>query len=130
MGADQIAATRPALNELLQAAENEEPGSGDLCASFTVSEREGDIWVQVLLGTINAAYPRTDEPLAFLQSASIPALPALAVEHWERDSYATFTHEPCSIYSIAQFIDRLLISLHALDPEDYEIDVEFQRLKA
>ena len=129
MGADQIAAIRPALNELVHAAETDEPGADNLCATFTVPDQP-DVWMQVQLGTINSFYPRTEEPLAFLHSVGISPLPALAIDSWKPGLYATFTHEPCPLQSVAQFVDRLLIALHSLHAEDYPIDVEFERLKA
>jgi len=129
MGADQVAAIRPALNELLQTAENNEPGAGDLCASFTVAEQDA-IWVQVLLGTITIGYPSHQEPLAFLHAAGISTLSGLVVESWNPGIYATLTHEPCSSTAVAQFIDQFLVKLHALAPEEYEIDVELQRLNS
>ena len=128
MGADQIAAIRPALSELVQAADNNEPDADNLCATFTVPERP-EVWVQVQLGMINTFYPRSEEPLAFLHGAHIPPLAGLAIESWKAKAYATFTHEPCSLHSIAQFVDRLLIALHALHAEEYPIDVEFERLE-
>lgn len=127
MGADQIAAIRPALNELLQAAESNEPGAGELCATFTVPEYPM-IWVQVIHGAINASYPHLEEPGTFLSNANVPTLPGLVVENWEPRRFATFAHEAAPTHSIAQFLDRLLVAIHALDPGEYEVDVEFERL--
>ena len=129
MGADRIAAIRPALNELLHASENDEPGAANLCATFTVPDQP-DIWMQVQLGTINAFYPHTEEPLAFLRSADIPALPGLALDDWQPKLYATFVHDHCPLHSLAQFIDQLLIALHGLPAEDDSVDVTFERLQA
>ncbi len=129
MGADQIAAIRPALNELFLAAQNREPGAENLCASFTVPDYP-TVWMQIQLGTINASYPPAEEPMAFLERVGIPVLPQLALDSWEAGLFATFTHDPCSLYEAARFVDRLLVALHNLHPEDYEIDVAFERLSA
>ena len=127
MGADQIAAIRPALNELLQAAENDKSGAGELCATFTVPEYPM-IWVQVVSGSINASYPHSEEPCAFLSNANVPPLPGLVVENWEPRRFATFAYAAVPTHSIAEFLDCLLIAFHALEPGEYQIDVEFERL--
>jgi hypothetical protein len=127
MGSDQTAAIRPALREIHQAIANGESDAKNLCATFTVPEQPG-VWVQALHGTINAAYPNPDEPLLFLEREGIQALPDLAVESWQPEQYATFTHGPCSVESRAEFIDRMLVALYALKSDDYDIDVEFEHI--
>ena len=128
MGADQTAAIRPALRELLQAVASNEPDARSLCATFTVPDHP-DAWVQALHGTINAAFPRSDEPLSFVLLAGLPALPDLAVESWRAGQYVTFTHGACAVDAVAEFIDRILVALHTtLDADEYEIDIAFEHV--
>ena len=127
MGADQTAAIRPALRELFDANANNEADAESLCITFTVPERP-DVWVQVMHDTVNAAYPRSGDPTEFLRSTSLPSIPDLTVESWQPKQYATWSHGPCSVDALAEFIDQLLVALHSLSADDYEIDVTFEHV--
>jgi hypothetical protein len=127
MGADQIAAIRPALQELFRAVEKEDPDAENLCVTFTVPARE-NVWVQVMFGSVNASYPHATEPMEYLRNAGV-AMPAdLELDSWKAKTYATFTHGSWPVETLAEFIDRLFVALHALDGGSYEIDVAFETL--
>lgn len=126
MGADQIAAIRPALLELMDAIARNDPGASDLCVTFTVAA-DPDAWVQVMAGILNFSYPRIEEPLPFLQAADAPSLPGLTLQTFEPEAYVTLSHEPCAPLLLARFIDRFISAVHEL-PDDYGIDVEVENL--
>ena len=127
MGADQTAAIRPALCELFEAIANGEPDAKSLCITFTVPEH-ADVWVQTMHGTVNAAYPRAEDPTDFLRSAILPLVPDLVLAGWEPQQYVTWSHGQCSVHALAEFIDQLLIALHPLSADDYGIDVTFEHV--
>jgi hypothetical protein len=129
MGRDQVAAIYPELSELYHLARNEAPGGGKLCATFTVPGYPM-IWVEVTPGMINVSYPHSTEPLEFLTGREITVLPELTVENWEPRRYATFSHGPVALPSVARFVDRLIAAVHAHEAEDYAIDVGFDRVTA
>jgi hypothetical protein len=78
--------------------------------------------------TVNAAYPRSDEPTEFLRSTNLPVVPDLVLESWQPEQYVTWSHGPCSIHVLAKFIDQMLVALHSLSTNDYDIDVTFEHV--
>ncbi|MBB5034626.1 hypothetical protein [Prosthecobacter vanneervenii] len=127
MGADQTAEIRPALRELFDAVANNESNADTLCVTFTVPEHP-EIWVQVMNGTINAAYPRSSDPTDFLHSTKLPAIPGLRLESWQANQYATWLFSSCGVDSLAEFIDLLFTALHSSLADDYSIDVVIEYL--
>jgi hypothetical protein len=124
MGADQVAAIRPAIVELEEAARGHEP---EYVASFTVPGRER-IWVQVVLGTINLVYPFDDPPKQRLQASGVADLVGLTLQGWQPGVFATFAYEPATpSRQVAKFVDQILETVLGCG-EDYPIDVEIARL--
>ena len=123
---DQIAAIRPALRELFDANARREPGAEDLCATFSVVGDE-DAWMQVQLGIVNFAYPRSDDPLEMLRRCGIAPLPGLEVATFKPGLYATLTFASCAVDDLARFIDALLGAVHTLPP-GYAIDARMESL--
>jgi len=128
MGADQIAAIRPALQEIDDAVAAGEPNAAGLCVTFNVAGDE-DAWVQVMDGVVNAGYRRQEDPDTFLQAAGIPRLPGLKLSGWDEETFATWNHAPCTTDEVAKFVDQLLAALHSLDPETYEVDWKIENLE-
>ena len=127
MGADQTAAIRAALRELFEAVANDDPAASTQCITFTVPQHP-EIWVQIMHGTINAAYPRSSEPTDFLSSIELPPIPDLSLDEWQADQYATWSFGSCLVHTLAEFIDRLLTALHPAVAEDYGIDVMIEHV--
>lgn len=127
MGADQTAAIRPALREIFDAVEREEEDAEGLCFTFRVPKCS-NVWVQVTHDSVNAAYPRSGDPMEFLRDSGLPLVSDLKLNSWKPDVYATWSFSSCSVAALAEFIDQLFVALHALPPEDYEIDVECEHL--
>lgn len=126
MSAGQIAAIRPALQELLGAVETDPPDARDLCATFTVPGRES-AWVQVVLGTVNFGFPHSTDPSAMLATAGLGMPPGSVVSAWEACKFATVEHGPCSKAQLAAFVDDLFVRVQGMAP-DYPIDVALERL--
>ena len=127
MGSDQIAAIRPALRELVDAHERNEPGADDLCATFSISDNE-EAWIQVQLGIVNFAYPRSDDPLEVIRRGRIPVPAGLQVVTLKPGKFATLTFGPCAVDDLARFVDALLVAIHGLPRDDYPIDVQIESL--
>jgi len=119
MGADQLAAIRPALVEVYDAP------TDDWCATLEIPGT--DFWVQVVRGTLNASYPHTGDPLErFKRLAS--QLPDVKLTDWEADTYATFSHGECSPRDLAKAVDFMLLLLLGDESADYELDVTMQQM--
>jgi hypothetical protein len=124
VGADQVAAIRPLIVELAEAP-SASPGA-EFCARFTVPEQPG-AWAEVVAGTVNFAYPFTDDPIARLGRLGL-ALPGLGVREWEPGLFATIGFGlSATPREVARFVDGLLAGLHGL-ADDYPIDTEIARV--
>lgn len=77
---------------------------------------------------MNFGYPLKEAPVAFVNSIDPAQLPGLSLSSWEEGIFATFLHETTDVNRLASFIDQLLIRLHGLDAEAYELDVQFEYL--
>ena len=117
MGAEQIAAIRPAILEVIQ-------GDSDVCATF---EDEGDCdkWMQFTKFTINAAYPHSTDPHEHLKN--IPIIDGLKLTEWEALKYATFAFFPCDATSIARWMDAYFVNVLECTM-DYDTNVTLGRL--
>jgi hypothetical protein len=123
MGADQVAAIRPAIVEIEDAAHGSEP---ECFAKFDVSDRD-EVWVEVALGCVNLAYPFHDPPDLRLRSSGVAELPGLVLEDWRPGVFATFAYDPTTpSRQVAKFVDGVLGALLGCG-EDYPIDVEITR---
>ncbi len=118
MGADQIAAIRPAIREVYEAP------TDDWCATFEIPGTEH--WVQVVRGTLNASFPHASDPFAHF-SQLVSVLPELTLTDWEAHTYATFSHGECSYRDIAKAVDAALLMLVGDHADDYKIDVSMQQ---
>jgi hypothetical protein len=120
MGADQIAAIRPAIAEIEQTRAGEE-----WCASFEVPD--STYWVQVVPGTVNLSYPYTDDPAARLLCIGRDSH-ELRLLNWQPGKYATFTYVSRTNSELARLVDRVFVMLFGCDDDTYEIDVSLERL--
>lgn len=127
MGADQIAAIQPAVRELRDSLRGNPSETHDLCLTISVPEHDS-AWVQVVSNCVNFGYPRPEEPISFLHHADIPVPSDYSLDGWEPNTFATISGHFATDAELTTFIDRLLIALHDLDPQDYEVDVQFERL--
>ncbi len=97
------------------------------CATFVVSGQD-ETWVQVMLGTVNLAYPFPDDPIGRLHRHGIPGLPGLVLDSWQPDHFATFSYDKLtSSREVARFIDRLFCDFLACGP-DYPLDIGIEKM--
>jgi hypothetical protein len=128
MGADQVAAIRPALAEL---ESDQQALGGDArarCfARFSLSPYDTP-WVEVDLeeGTVvNLWYPFETEPLAYLESLGVKVLPGARVLEVARPA-CTLAFDRVPSEELARFVDSLFLDVFACG-EDYPVDVEVRR---
>ena len=125
MGADQVAVIRPIVAEL-------EEATGDttlqvFCGSFAVPDREG-VWVELVLGSVNCAYPHQDEPLTRIQEAALEPLPGLSLSEWEPGKFATFDYDRAATRrEVARFIDGWFSRILGCS-DDYPLDATITAL--
>jgi hypothetical protein len=121
MGADQIAAMRPMIVEMLEGSRGEDVW----CAIFEMS---GDParFVQVLPNALNLAYPLVAPPAHVLSGNEV--LAKLEVREWKAHEYLTLElPEGASAMDIARLADALFHVVFGCS-DDYRIDVSITRL--
>jgi hypothetical protein len=121
MGADQVAAMRPAIVEMLEGS----VGDAVWSATFEIA---GDParWVQVMPGALTMAYPNIAPPAHVVSGHE--RLAELEVREWKPDEYATFElPEEASAMEIAHLADALFQTIFGC-ADDYRIDVRMERL--
>jgi hypothetical protein len=118
--AAQLATIRPFVQKLFQTPDDE-----SWCATFEANENS-ELWVQVLLGSVNAAYPYDDDPLVRLRGLGV----AGDVEEmiaFEAGAYATFILAETSVMSSARFVDVWFSRVLAAG-DDYTVVVQLEDL--
>ena len=98
MPARQLAAIVPALSQIFVASDEQ-----NWCATFEAEGRP-DCWVQVMLGSVNAAYPYDEDPLARLERCGLAGRVEELIA-FEAKMYATFILKEATPASSAAFVD-------------------------
>jgi hypothetical protein len=123
VGSDQVAAIRPAIVELENAARGSER---EYFAKFEVPGRDG-IWIEVALGTVNFAYLYPEPPAGRLHAAGVVELPGQVLDEWQPGVFAAFAYDPATAsHLVASFIDQVLGKVFGCG-DDYPIDIEIAR---
>jgi hypothetical protein len=128
MGADQVAAIRPALTEL----ESDQQALGASArarrfARFSLSPYDTPL-VEVRLekGTaVNLWYPFETEPLAYLERLGVKVLPGARVLELASPA-CTLAFDRVPSEELARFVDSLFLDVFACG-EGYPVDVEMHR---
>ena len=117
MGADQVAEIAPFVREVFSGGES-------LCATLEL-EGQPDVWVQVMIGTLNLAYPLQTEPSEHLAVVR-ELLPDARIESWEPGTFLTISFGPAQPLEIARAADRLLARLFSLG--DYSVNGSIEEM--
>jgi hypothetical protein len=115
MGADQVSEIAPAIREAIE-------GGPDTCVTFEVTGQPHR-WVQFVDRTVNAAWPRADQPAIgdLLPSMTSDLAPTLA--SWEAHKYATFEFPHLDARAVAKWIDRYFVRVLQCEDDGYHVDV-------
>lgn len=102
-----------------------------LCATFTARTLAGDeVWIQVLAGNINMAYPFADDPVErFRLSNAFGPLKAELIG-WKADTYATWETSGIAPRDVAFLVDRFFTAILGCDDATYEPTVAMEDLDA
>ena len=128
MGADQVAAIRPALAELEADERTLVPDApARFFARFTVPEGDSP-WVEIYLereAFINLWHPSDDDPLERLSGAGVRPLPGTRIASSYKPA-CTLAARRGPSGDLARFVDALFDRLYGCG-NDYPLDVELLR---
>ena len=129
MGADQVAAIRPALVELEDDEKSHSPGGeARYFARFSVPQKD-DVWAEVYLEDetiVNLSFPFQDEPMDRLKLSGIELLPGGRVMDTTTGEYCTLAFHRVPTMTLARFVDALF-SQALKCGDDYGVDVSILR---
>lgn len=102
-----------------------------LCATLAARSAAGaEVWVQVMAGTVNLAYPFADDPVARLRQANAFATLEPSLIGWEANAYATFDTGGIAARDIAFCVDRIFTKVLGCDDATYEPQATMEDLDA
>lgn len=119
MSADQIAEIRPAVRESIE-------GKPHTCVTLEVEGHPGK-WLQIVDGTINAAYPHGDHPEQRLRSFGSAALQAKLAK-WEPGNFVTFEVTGEDLVAISHWIDEYFVQMLGCAAGEYHLNIGYEQL--
>ncbi|MBA3766310.1 MAG: hypothetical protein H0W99_04845 [Acidobacteria bacterium] len=89
-----------------------------------------EVWIQVMPGTINMAYPFTEEPLELLHRQGIRSPSDIYLVEWAAGEYATFGFGDISPREHAFFVDQLFVKILGCDDASYQLKTSIEQLES
>jgi hypothetical protein len=129
MGRRQIETIERGVREAYRGVAGPDDEPKFSCTLESRSAAGGEVWVQVIPGTVNMAYPFDDDPLDRLGACGVDAPPALDLIEWDAGSYAAFDVGGVPARDQALFVDRLFVLVLGCDDE-YELATSVEVLDA
>ena len=129
MGASQIAEMETSLREVYKGISSpDDPPT--LCCSMEAMTISGlEVWIQVMPGTVNMAYPFTDDPLELLRRRGVRSPSDIYLVEWAAGEYATFGFGDISARDHAFFVDRLFVQVLGCDDANYQLKTAIEPLE-
>ena len=129
MGANQIAEMEPSLREVYKGISGEDDPPTSCCTLEATTLSGSEVWVQVMPGTVNMAYPSADEPLELLRRQGVRSPPDIYLVEWAAGEYATFGFGNISARDHAFFVDQLFVKILGCDDASYELRIKIEGLE-
>lgn len=127
MGADQIAQMEPSLREVYKGISSPDDPPTSCCTLEVMTLSGAEIWLQVMPGTVNMAYPFTEDPLELLRRLGVRSPPDVYLVEWSAGEYATFGFSDIAPRDHASFVDQLFVKVFGCD-EAYEVKISTEAL--
>lgn len=129
MGAHQIAQMEPSLSEVYKGISSPDDPPTSCCTLETMTLSGSEVWIQAMPGTINMAYPFTEEPLELLRREGVRSPLDIYLVEWKAGEYATFGFGDISARDHAFFVDQLFVKLLGCDDASYELRILIESLE-
>ncbi|HMF54980.1 MAG TPA: hypothetical protein VK619_01355 [Pyrinomonadaceae bacterium] len=129
MGASQIAEMEPSIGEVYKGiSEPDDPPTS--CCSLEATTLQGsEVWIQAMPGTVNMAYPFTEEPLEMLRKQNVNSPPDIYLVEWSAGEFATFGFGDISSRDHAFFVDQLFVKILGCDDSSYKLKILIEPLE-
>ena len=129
MGADQIAEMTRSIAKVYEGVTTE--GAPTLLCTFESTTPSGSqMWIQVLPGNVNMAYPFTEEPLELLRQRGVRSPPDLYLVEWVAGEYAAFGFSDIAAREHASFVDQLFVKVLGCDDGSYNFTTTMESVNS
>ena len=128
MGARQIAEMSPGVSEVYKGIDSPDDPPTACCTLEARTPSGAEVWIQVMPGTVNMAYPLTEEPLELLGRRGVRGPASLYLVEWAAGEYATFGFDDIAPRDHATFVDQLFVKVLGCDDESYEVRASIEPL--
>ena len=129
MGANQIAVMEPSLREVYKGISGPDDPPTSCCTLEATTLSGSQVWIQVMPGTVNMAYPFIDEPLELLRREGVRSPSDMYLVEWAAGEYATFGFNNISPRDHAFFVDRLFVKVLGCDDASYKFKALIEPLE-
>jgi hypothetical protein len=129
MGANQIAEMEPSLSEVYKDISSLDDPPTSCCTLEATTLSGSQVWIQVMPGTVNMAYPFMDEPLELLLRQGIRSPSDIYLVEWAAGEYATFGFGNISARDHAFFVDQLFVEVLGCDDGSYKFKALIEPLE-
>jgi hypothetical protein len=130
MGANQIAEMEPSLSEVYKGISSPDDPPTSCCTLEAMTLLGSEVWIQVMPGTVNMAYPFTEEPLDLLRRQGVRSPSDIYLVEWAAGEYATFGFGDISPRDHATFVDRLFVKVLGCDDASYQLKTSIEQLES
>jgi hypothetical protein len=129
MGANQIAAIEPSLSEVYKGIASPDDPPTSCCTLEAKTLSGAEVWIQVMPGTVNMAYPFTEEPLELLRKQGVRSPSDTYLVEWAAGEYATFGFGHISAREHAVLVDQLFVKVFGCDDAGYNPEILIEPLE-
>ena len=130
MGANQIAEMEPSLSEVYKGVSSPDDPPTSCCTLEAMTLVGAEVWIQVMPGTVNMAYPFTEEPFDLLRRQGVRSPSDIYLVEWAAGEYATFGFGDISPRDHASFVDRLFVKVLGCDDASYQLKTSIEQLES
>jgi hypothetical protein len=120
MGADQIAEMARSIAKVYEGVTSDDAPTW-LCTFESATSAGSQVWIQVLPGNVNMAYPFAGEPLELLRQKGVRSPLDLYLVEWVAGEYAAFGFSDMPARDHAAFIDQLFVKILGCDDASYSV---------
>jgi hypothetical protein len=129
MGASQMAAMQPSLSEVYKGISSVDDPPTACCTLEATALSGSQVWIQVMPGTVNMAYPYADEPLELLRRRGVRSPSDIYLVEWAAGEYAAFGFGDISARDHAFFVDQLFVKVLGCDDASYKLKALIEPLE-
>lgn len=119
MGADQIAEMARSIAKVYEGVTTPDDAPTLLCTLESTTSSGSQVWIQVLPGNVNMAYPFTEEPLGLLRQRGVRSPPDLHLVEWVAGEYTAFGFSELPARDHASFVDQLFVKILGCEDSSY-----------